>query len=152
MKSVFEAVTTYLEVDEWPIHQIGDTPSYSMTFQGQNGRWTCIAQVVEEDRLLIFYSACPAKTPESELMAVAEYLTRANYNLLLGNFEMNFEDGDIRYKTSISIPEHDMGAMTIGKLIYTNVLTMDRHLPSLLAVINGSLSPLEAINQLPDDV
>ena len=28
---------------------------------------------------------------------IAEYLTRANYGMVMGNFEMDYSDGEIRY-------------------------------------------------------
>jgi len=35
--------------------------------------------------------------------AVAEFINRANYGIIIGNFEMDFADGEIRYKTSIDV-------------------------------------------------
>ncbi len=36
-------------------------------------------------------------------MAVAEFITRANFGIVIGNFEIDFSDGEIRYKTSIDV-------------------------------------------------
>jgi len=36
---------------------------------------------------------------------VNEFLTRANYGLNIGNFEMDFQDGEIRFKTAIDVEE-----------------------------------------------
>ena len=35
--------------------------------------------------------------------AIAEFLTRTNYSMIIGNFELDFADGEIRYKTSIDV-------------------------------------------------
>ena len=39
--------------------------------------------------------------PEEMRVPMAEFLTRANYGLRIGNFEMDFEDGEVRYKSSV---------------------------------------------------
>jgi hypothetical protein len=50
-----------------------------MRFQGQNGQWTCFAQVREEQSQFVFYSVCPVNASEDKRLAVAEFLTRANW-------------------------------------------------------------------------
>lgn len=79
---------------------------------------------------------------------MAEYLTRANYGLVLGNFEMDFRDGEVRYKTSIDVEGAEIVPGLIRNLVYANVITMDRYLPGLLSVIYGNLTPHEAITQV----
>ena len=69
---------------------------------GENGEWTCYAQIREEPGRFIFYSVPAAKAPEARRAAVAEFITRVNYGMVLGNFEMDYSDGEIRYKTSAS--------------------------------------------------
>jgi hypothetical protein len=144
MGKIFDAVTTFLKEDGWPIRRIGKDLAYSVTFEGENGEWACIAQVVEEENLFLFYSACPVEAPEAQRPAVAELLSRLNFNLKVGDFEMDFADGHIRYRTSIDITGHTLGALLINQVVYTNVLTMDRYLPLIKAVIQGSMSPGEA--------
>jgi hypothetical protein len=36
---------------------------------------------------------------------IAKFITRANYGMSLGNFELDFNDGEIRYKTSIDVTD-----------------------------------------------
>ena len=106
----------------------------------------CFAQVVEDDvnQRFYFYSVCLLKAQEN-LMNIAEFITRANYGLSIGNFELDFSDGEIRFKTSIDITEDGFGLATIERLAYTNVLMMDRYLPGLISVITGQSKPIEAI-------
>jgi hypothetical protein len=83
--------------------QLGNQPILQMTFQGKNGKWTCYAQVHEEQPIFFFFSVCPVNVPEDKRLSMADFLTRANYGLKVGNFEMDFSDGEIRYKTSINV-------------------------------------------------
>jgi hypothetical protein len=81
---------------------------------------------------------------------MAEFLTRANCGLVVGNFELDFEDGAIRYKTSIDVEDTQLNAALIRHLVYVNVLTMDKYLPSLAALIYTDVSAAEAMAQVED--
>jgi len=74
-------------------------------------------------------------------------LARANYGLILGNFEMDFRDGEIRYKTSILV-DYELSAVVIKKLVYTNLSTIDDYFPGFMKIIYGNISPEEALNQV----
>jgi hypothetical protein len=145
MGDILDAVINFFKEDDWSFTQVEDRPILRLGFQGDNGQWTCYAQAREEETQLLFYSLCPVKAPEDRRMAVAEFLTRANYGLFIGNFELDFGDGEIRFKTSIDVEGDPMSPALVRPLVYTNVLMMDRYLPGLLSVIYGNVPPAEAV-------
>jgi hypothetical protein len=49
---------------------------------------------------------------------VAEFLTRANSGMVIGNFELDFADGEIRYKTSIDVEGDKLSYAIIKRLVY----------------------------------
>jgi hypothetical protein len=79
---------------------------------------------------------------------LAEFITRTNYGLIVGNFEMDFADGEIRYKTSIDIDGDELTSEIIKHLVYANVTMMDEYLPGIIAVIEKDVSPVDAIAQI----
>lgn len=153
MGIIFEAMTAFFERDDWPVTRMGDDPALSATVRGDNGYWACVAQAVEAQRLFLFYSASPLDVLPDRRAPVAEFVTRANYGTLLGNFELNLEDGDLRYKTSLSVQqipdetlrEDDLLHRLIRQLVYTNTAMMDRYLPGIKAVLEDDMAPAEAI-------
>ncbi|MEL6492946.1 MAG: YbjN domain-containing protein [Cyanobacteria bacterium J06621_3] len=78
---------------------------------------------------------------------MAQFITRANYGLILGNFELDYTDGEIRYKTSLDVESDRLTPALTKNLIYTNVMTMDQYLPGLLAVLEQQTPPGQAIKQ-----
>ena len=54
-------------------------------------------QVIEN--YILTYTIMNNKCPINQINKTAEYLHRANYGLINGNFEIDFNDGEIRYKT-----------------------------------------------------
>ncbi|HLP88812.1 MAG TPA: YbjN domain-containing protein [Nostocaceae cyanobacterium] len=145
---IFQAVLNFFQVDGWPFKQVKDDSILQTAFQGKNGEWDCYAQTIDTNYEFVFYSICPIQIPVSKRQTIAEFITRANSNLLLGNFELDFKIGEIRYKTSIAIEENKLSFACIKKLVYTNITMMDKYLPGIISIINNNISPESAINQI----
>jgi hypothetical protein len=152
MAQIFETLIKFFQEDEWKISQLENKKILQMGFSGNNGNWTCYAQAIDEDGQFIFYSVCPVKVPPDKKISVAELITRANYGLLIGNFELDFNDGEIRYKTSIDIQDQSLTSSLIRQLVYANVVMMDRYMPAIMAVIYGNFSPQQAIAEIENNL
>jgi hypothetical protein len=68
--------------------------------------------------------------------------------MIIGNFEMDYSDGEIRYKTSVDIEDVDLSEPLLRHMIYANVLTMDKYFPGLMRVLYGGISPVVAIEEV----
>ena len=145
---IFDTMEAFFKEDEWPYTQIEGHPMLRMNFRGDNGRWFCIAQAREEQQEFIFYSVCEVNAPENKRAEMAEFITRANYGLYIGNFEMDYRDGEIRYKTSIDVEGDRLTPALIKSLVYANVALMDRYLPGIMSVIYADIAPQEAIQKI----
>ena len=65
--------------------------------------------------------------------------------MIMGNFEFDFTIGEIRYKTSIDVEGDNLSFALVKQMVYANVMMMDEYLPGIIAVVEGKLSPQEAI-------
>ena len=144
-RPIFETMLEFFKQDEWSVSQIDDRPILQMSFEGNHGKWQCFAHAKEEKQQFLFYSICLSKVPTERRQAISEFITRANFGLLMGNFEMDFEDGEIRFKTSIDVEHFSLSPEIVKQYVYTNVLMMDCYLPGILSVIADEVSPKEAI-------
>jgi hypothetical protein len=151
MSRIYNSLIKFFEEDKWYFSPVVDKPSLQMAYEGENGQWTCYAHSKEELEQFVFYSLCPIKAPKSKLLKMAEFLTRANYGLIIGNFEMDFEDGEIRFKTSIDVENTDLNSALIKPIVYANIFTMDRYLPGIMTVVSGALSPKQAVEQIEEE-
>lgn len=147
MATILKTVRAFLDADEWPYTEAEEGVLRS-AYQGQNGQWLCFAQAREEAEQFLFYSVAPAYAAPEKFADMAEYLTRANYGLVLGNFEMDYADGEIRYRTSIDVEGASLNEAMVRSLVYANVLMMDNYLPGIMAVLFGEASPEQAIERV----
>jgi len=145
---VLSVIVNFFTEDDWPFTKIQGEPVLRMAFQGKNGRWTCYAKARTEKAQFVFYSICPLNVPESKRLAIAEFIARANYGIIIGNFELDFVSGEIRYKTSIDVESSTLTFPQIKQLVYTNVMMMDEYLPGIMSVIDEGVEARDAIAQI----
>jgi hypothetical protein len=145
---ISEAMIRFFTEEKWPYMPLESEPILRVPFQGSNGQWLCYAQAREEQQQFVFYSVCPAMVPAELRPAMAEFVTRANYGLIIGNFELDYRDGELRYKTSLDVEGADLNSELLRSLVYANVAMMDHYLPGIMAVLYGNVSPEEAITQV----
>jgi hypothetical protein len=145
MGEILDVAANFFKEVGWQFMQAEGQPVLQLGVQTEQGQWAAFAQAREEQAQFIFYSVCPAKAPEDKRTAAAEFLTRANYGLAVGNFELDFDDGEIRYKTSIDVEGDRLSQPLVQQIVYTNIMMMDKYLAGILSVIYGNASPVEAI-------
>ena len=73
--------------------------------------------LVREDNFSTL-TAIPLAADKNSRLAVAEYLTRVNFNMRNGNFELDMETGEIRFKTYVHVGggRPDRGATRLAVL------------------------------------
>lgn len=147
-KQMLDVLKRFFTEDEWPFSIAKDNLGLRTGYEGKHGQWTCHARLRVQVMQIVFYSICPMKATEEQRVVMAEFLTRANYGLILGNFELDMRDGEIRYKTSLDVEDIPLdqpwSTNLIKPIVYANVMTMDKYLHGILRVIAGGQDP-EAI-------
>lgn len=143
-----EFVAHFLAQEGWSVEWLGEQTLLRAAYQGNNGQWLCLAHVRPQLGQVVFYSIAPLHAPEVLRPAVAEFITRANWEMVIGNFEMDYADGEVRFKTSIQLDQTALTAELLRPLIYSNVAVMDQYLPGLQAVIGLTHTPGAAINAI----
>ena len=135
MSRIHDSVARYFSNRDWPSEDHADY--FATPVAGHHGQWTAIFDLREDDEQLLVYSVIAVNIPEERRNSVALYLTRANNGLAIGNFEMDLDNGDVRFKTSIDVEEAELSDALIDHLFLANVVSADRYLPGIHAVAAG---------------
>ena len=146
--TLLSQIIHFFTEDDWSFTKLQGEPVLRTAFQGENGKWVCYARAREEQQQFVFYSICPIDIPKYKRFAISEFLTRANYGMTIGNFELDFTDGEVRYKTSIDVEGDRLSHALIKHLVYINVTMMDEYLPGIIAVIEDDVLPNDAIQEI----
>lgn len=148
MGRIYESVLAFLQEDQWRYEEIPGESAIRLSFTGQNARYDCFGRVNEAHEVFVFYSIIPVRVPETQRLLVAELLARINYGLNIGNFELDMNDGEIRYKTSIDVEGGDLTPRMVETLIAVNISTTDRYFPSFADVMYAGVAPMEAVARI----
>ena len=114
----------------------------------ENGAWALFVVARETDDRITIYSQVPWETPEPGRMEMSELLTRINFGLPLGNFELDFSDGEVRFKTSIDLSGARLTTELFEGLLDPNIATTNMYLPAIEAVLNGRMPPGAAVEMV----
>lgn len=131
---------------EW--EETSDEEVIRAEITGENGEWACFIVARRAESRCTVYSQVSWGTPESQRNEMAELITRINFGLPLGNFEMDFSDGEVRFKTSLNVSGDHLSVGLFDGLFEPNVATMDHYLPALEAVRDGRMTPPAAVEMV----
>jgi hypothetical protein len=144
----FATLGEFLRDDGWHPQRVENQPIYRVYFTGDHGDVRCYAQIRVDLEQFLFYVVAPVKAPPPVVSAVIEYLTRANFGLRIGCFELDHSDGEVRFKSSLDFEGEVLTPGLIRNAIYPAVHTVDFYLPGLLAVMYGNKTPEQAISEI----
>jgi len=152
MNKIFEVVCTFFEEDDWNFEVIEDGEILRLEVSLDNGNYECYAIADEEAKTFRFYSIAPIKVPKSKRKEIADFLTRVNYGLILGNFELDMDDGEVRYKTGNCQNNMALSFEALKHLVYLNVTILDQYFLGIMKVTYGDVSPENAISLIEEDL
>jgi len=88
------------------------------------------------------------QSDEEHIKDVAEYLHRANYGLDKGNFELDYEDGEIRYKMLVDFHGIELSKRVIEESILIPILMFEKYGCGLIKMMVGSGNPKMMIDEV----
>ena len=145
-----DALVDFLRTDGWPITvSSAPVPTVETRFAGHGYDWPCAGRTFEPQGQVVFDSAVPLAISERLRPGMAALLIHANWELLTGAFSLAPDTGDVRFRTSLLLPDGAaLVPAAVKGLVYANVLTVDRCLPALAAAASGDLGIPEALERL----
>ena len=139
----------HLDGLKWKYHRYPEKPVLYSGFNGDNVQWDFSLYARETSPghfLLGVNSFVPNKTPLARRAAIMELLTRINFDLSVGCFELDLADGEIRFRTSIILTGADITPGIIEHLLRSNLSIVDERFPQITAVLYSDVTPVNALN------
>ncbi len=127
-----------LEYADYP-----DGQFFSLRYNGDHGDWRVVVDVGKGSNgpHVLVYSIYPVRVPEGKRPVVAELITRINCGLLIGSFEMDWSDGELRIRTAMPLGEGDFTDKQLEHLFYGNLALANRYLAGACGATFGNVTP-----------
>ena len=99
---------------------------------------------MEFERFVCYFNFrdTPSKDQQKELV---EFITRANFNLVIGNFEFDYESGKIRFKSSFDFSNEILTETLIRNTIQSAMDVVEQYADVLVEVLRGNITAQQAI-------
>src|SRR5580704_12840455 len=141
-------VIEFLKGRNW-VYTIGKKPdSIFFSLHAQNGIYHCFGEDRSEIKTFLFLSFLGTSCPLVKRDDMCRMLTMINSNLLYGNFEMELDSGDIKFRTGIIYDHIEITNEAIGNIISKNIDIIDLSHPYLQKFIYGEATMLEVYDSL----
>jgi hypothetical protein len=93
------------------------------------------------------YPLGPDSDDEEARNLMAQFLTRANYGMRIGNFQMEMDEGDISYKVYCSCLGMTVSDEMIAESIHCSAAMFAKYEPGILGILFGGMTAKQAADR-----
>jgi hypothetical protein len=127
-------------------------PSFVVELTSQLATYRCIYSVANDPSVISCSVCAPLIIARKDRRRVLDFITRANFGLPLGAFELCLDTGVLRFRAGIALGEEFPSPALVGDVARVGVAALDRYFPRILEVIAGERSVIEAVSLPPDQL
>ena len=143
-------VDAYLKSQDWKFEFDQEDGIFRFGMNLECRMRSCRLIIVIGQNLFTAYAISPISADNDSMLAAMNYLTRANYGLRLGNFEMDQRDGEIRYKSCIFCGDDVPSLPIVERTVDVSFQMMQNYGDGLLNVIFAGADPAQEIAKIED--
>jgi len=126
-----------------PIEQLlPDRTAFVVAFDGPADQG--IAQVEPNGERFAFHFVFSGVVPSEHRARIAEYIARANWRLIEGSFQLDYDSGELRYKVGIDFSNTELSEPLIRNAILSGMEAIEMFAMGFMPVIAGEVEPAEA--------
>jgi hypothetical protein len=142
----YQAVLEYLDSKNFKHTPYPEEHRVTLSMSGKNASFRFTARISHEgDYLQVAVNLPFYVRDDKQRLSVAELITRANYCMPLGKFEMDMKDGEVRFHIAHVIGELGLTSAMIEKHFMTAYYTADRYFPAFMQHLHAGYTPEDAV-------
>jgi hypothetical protein len=132
--SALETLRRVLAEIDWEISPADNGSSYIIDFGPPHVPVSELIAAVDQDAecfLLLVNLSPPVSSERRD--EVARYVNSVNWDLMIGNFEMNHDDGRVRFRSSVDFRGGDLKETTLRRTILSAMEIVEAHAEKLVS-------------------
>lgn len=148
-------IKKFLNEDDWKFFFDSEKGvfRFGLRISGKMKDIDYLIRIHETDFTVYALSPVHADNDNADCMArMAEFITRCNYGLRNGNWEMDYADGEVRYKSYVDVEGMTLSTETVKNSIYCIASMFERYGDGILSIIFGGASAEEAAKKCENSV
>ncbi len=149
IKTALESSSTHFQVleenDKKCVLRLG--------FGLKNGNCDTIIDIDSDWKSYMIMVFLPTNVDENKRRRIAELLNRMNTIITIGNFEVDFQTGRVRFKVGQVFEEINSDTdLIFRRQMQLCLHTMDEYIPVIMSVIYAGVLPDQALNQYLNNI
>lgn len=104
-----------------------------------------LADVRIDSERFVYYLNFRDRAPAKHRVETMEFVTRANFDLVIGNFELNLDDGAVRLKSSVDFTGVVLSEKLVTNAIQSAMDVVEVYADALVTVMRGEATAVQAI-------
>ncbi len=138
----------WLGKNDWNFDEADDGTYLRTGVQGANARFRIVLGVRGGGPSFLCFALYDFTVPAPRRPLCADLINRINYEALLGNFEMDVDDGELRFRVTFPLDEAEISDAQIERAIVVASMMADRNYPAFLGLIHAGLDPKAALESI----
>jgi hypothetical protein len=144
VSALFEQVVGLLGDSDYDFQVSDEDEVLRLGLETDEGSWMAYLRVMPSGPCVVYSKPEFDVAPEHR-QAVSDLITRLNFGILVGNFELDVDDGECRFKTAFDSDGEEVSTAIVVNTIEGNIATMHKYLPTLRAVATGEMTVEEGL-------
>lgn len=134
---LIDVVREALDAEGWSYEVVAERGACVLSVSGRSTLYRCIAAADEGLEQVAVLVVAPQRVPEATRVAVCEYLMRVNFGLRIGSFDLDFSDGEFRFRTAVDMEGGLLAPRMVQTMLGYALATMDVYHDGVLRVAFG---------------
>jgi hypothetical protein len=150
---IIKKIEEYLKSQNWKYTYDAEKEVFRFGMAVGNKLKSVNVLIIAGDDFITAYGVLPLNADvrdKENLALVNEFLARANFGTRHGNFELDFRDGELRYKCSLFCGAIVPDVTLVERVVDLSFLMWKRYGNGLLAVLLAGAVPAQEIAKIED--
>lgn len=152
-KKNMKIIAKFFKKDEWRYEYDEENSLFKSGVSVDNAVGSVRVFISAMDDKVVCVFVLPQQVPEAARVAVAELACRINYKICFGQFEIDFDDGELRFRYAMPSEELTDSPMEKARaLLYLPHAMLKLYGAAFLKVILGARTPQAAVDELDSEI
>lgn len=152
-KENMEYVKNFLDGDNWhyDMHDLGHAAVFTGGIGGFDGMYNSFRFILFVGDDEVQNCAILPASAKDKLPKIAEFITRANYDIKYGDFEMDWNDGEVRFHLTFPMTAIHADKILLPMLLILPPKMLDQYSKGFTEVLMDLKTPADAIKDCGGD-
>lgn len=134
--AILDTIIDFFKTKQWEFSTAEHDPFLLRThYKSENGEWGFYIHFLPETEALVCYSVFPVDAPKNRRQDMLELVAQLNIQLVFGNFDIDLNDGEVVFKTSLMLAQNELTEANLQNVVSANLQTMSQCIRGMLLVL-----------------